>query len=329
MQREPGNAGVRIRAVVLAAGLGRRLEPLTRTVPKPLLPVLGQPLLARTLSRLVELGCEAAAINLHHLGDQIRAAFGGSFRGLPLHYSEEPTILGTLGALTPLREFLEPAELILVINGDTLCEWPLAGLVTRHRMSGSLVTLLLAARPDPASFGGGVGIDRMGRVVTLAGTAARGASAPARRLVFAGAQILDPSLLTRVPAGVADSIRDLHVPLLAEKVVLNTFVTRRRWHDLGTPQRYLEGLLDLARDGWVSATADCAADTRLANSVIERAASVGEGAQITGSAVLPGAQVGARARLRGAIIASGAIVAAAEEIADSVVAADGARLAFR
>src|SRR5687768_17720631 len=94
----------RLRALVLAAGLGTRLRPLTDVAPKPLLPVTGMPILGHTLQQLAAVGCEAAAVNLHHRGDQIRQRFGDSFAGMPLIYSEEPELLGTLGALHPLKD---------------------------------------------------------------------------------------------------------------------------------------------------------------------------------------------------------------------------------
>ena len=96
----------RLRALVLAAGRGKRLRPLTDSTPKPLLPVAGVPILGHTLAQLAAVGCEGVAINLHHLGEAIRRRFGGDFAGMPLTYSEEPQLLGTLGALHPLRDFL-------------------------------------------------------------------------------------------------------------------------------------------------------------------------------------------------------------------------------
>jgi len=104
----------RIRALVLAAGLGTRLRPLTEQRPKPLLPVCGVPILGHTLRQLADFGCEAAAVNLHYLGEPIRERFGDAHAGMSLTWSEEPEILGTLGALHPLKEFFAPADLVLV-----------------------------------------------------------------------------------------------------------------------------------------------------------------------------------------------------------------------
>src|SRR3954468_21730336 len=205
----------RIRALILAAGLGTRLRPLTEHVPKPLLPVRGVPILGHLLTQLAAFGCEAAAVNLHHLGHQIRQRFGDAHAGMPLTWSEEPEILGTLGALHPLKEFLAPADLVLLVNGDSLCRWPLRKLVRRHLAGGARSTLLLASRPDPAAFGGGVGVDRAGRILSFRlGDPERGAVV--RRYVFAGAHVFAPDLLARVDPAKADVVRDLYVPMLEE-----------------------------------------------------------------------------------------------------------------
>ena len=320
--------------MVLAAGRGERLRPLSDRTPKPLLPVAGLPVAGHTLARLAAAGCEAAALNLHHLGDPIRAHFGDSFAGMPLTYSEEPELLGTWGALYPLRDFLAPADLVVVVNGDSLCRWPLKALLRRHRKSGAVATLMLARRADPARFGGGVGIDGDGWIRSLrsqsggGGATDRGAAHAAgasdlRRLVFAGAQVLAPELLVRLRAGPADTVRDLYEPLLAAGRRLAAYPSRRRWHDLGTPRRYLEAALDGGRGTWpgrfwrrswvaVEATVDGGA--RLNRAAVEAAADVERGAEVERSVLLPGARVGAGARVRESIIGHGAALPAGSRI---------------
>jgi mannose-1-phosphate guanylyltransferase len=231
---------------VLAAGLGTRLRPLTAQTPKPLLPVLGKSIIEHTLGRLAALGCEATAINLHHLGGQIRGALGPAFGAMPLTYSEEEEPLGTLGAFPPLRDFFAPADLILLINGDSLCRWPLERLLRHHLEAGPAATLLLASRPDPAAFGGGVAIDRTGRVLAFRRADPAGIPA-AHRFVFAGAHVFRPKLVAGVAPGFSDIVRDLYEPALRTGVRLDAVVTARRWHDLGTPRRYLEAVLDWGR----------------------------------------------------------------------------------
>ena len=304
----------RRRALVLAAGLGTRLRPLTEELPKPLLPVLGRTLLARTLDALAAAGCEAVAINLHHLPETIPAAVGERWGEMPLVYSREEPILGTLGAFVPLRAFFAGADEVLLVNGDSLCDWPLGDLLARHRRTGASATLLLAGRPDPRPFGGGVGIDRRGRITAIRGDRAFGEVH--RRFVYAGAYVLGPELLGRVPEGrPSDSMQDLFLPLLAEGgPPLASLVTWRPWHDLGTPARYLEGVADwLQRQGgrgasWVSPEAVVERGARVTRSAVEGGALVEAGAEVAGSLLLAGARVERGARLERCLLGPGAVV---------------------
>src|SRR5215203_162341 len=308
--------GRRIRALVLAAGLGTRLRPLTNHTPKPLLPVRGVPILGHTLSQLAAFGCEAAAVNLHYLGDQIRQRFGDVHAGMPLTWSEEPEVLGTLGALHPLKEFFAPADLVLLVNGDSLCRWPLRKLIRRHLASGARSTLLLTSRPDPAAFGGGVGIDPAGRILSFwPGDRDRGEVA--RRHVFAGAHVFSPDLLSRVAPGKADIVRQLYLPMLEEGERIESVVDPGSWHDLGTPQRFLEAVLGWSRAGWperlwrrswISQEASLGAGAKVRRSSIEPGAKVGEAARVESSILLPGARIGKGSVVREAIVGFGASV---------------------
>ncbi len=326
---------MRLRALVLAAGLGTRLRPLTDDLPKPLLPVLGQPLLGLTLRRLAAAGCEAAAINLHHGAGQIRAAFGSEHAGLPLTWSEEPLLLGTLGALGPLAGFFAGADLALVVNGDSLCRWPLAELVARHVATGALATLLLAARADPADFGGGVAVDRAGKLLWLRSAGAAGSRGPRRR-VFAGAHVLSRRLLQRIAAAPApapaDFVRDLYEPLLAEQPgCLGSLTTRRRWHDLGTPRRYLAATLDWtgARGRWISPAAAVAPAAAVRRSSLEAGARVAAAAIVEDSVLLPDASVGAGCEVRDSILGPGVELTAGSHVTSQIVVAGGARVDLR
>src|ERR1700712_5927229 len=98
----PGIRGLDVRAFIMAAGLGTRLSPITDHVPKPLVPVANRPALEYLLARLPDAGIDEIAINLHHHGDAVRAAFGDGARlGLRIHWSDEPTLLGTAGGAGP------------------------------------------------------------------------------------------------------------------------------------------------------------------------------------------------------------------------------------
>lgn len=317
----------RLRALVLAAGHGTRLRPLTHALPKPLLPIAGEPVAGRTLRRLRAAGCEAAVLNLHHLGDAVAAEFGRSWHGLPLEYSREPEIQGTLGALDPPREFLARADAVVVVNGDSLCRWPIEALWRRHRKTGADVTLLLLRREPDEALGGGVGVDASGRVVALRDLP--GVAEPRRRHVFAGAWMMSPRALERVEPGFGDVVEGLWQPLLRDGARIESVTTGRSWHDLGTPGRYLEAVLDTLganRPSWhplswfsdgrpvVSALAlvDPAAELRRAS--IERGAVIERGARVERSLVLEGARIGAGSRIHRCIVGPGVRLPASTEI---------------
>lgn len=296
------------RALVLSAGLGLRLRPLTLFLPKPLLPVCGRPVVEHTLRDLAGLGCEQIALNLHHLGEQIQGSLGAYFEGVPISYSWEDEIQGTLGALVPVRDLLAEAGLVLLVNGDTLCPWPWKKLIRTHLKSGADATLLLLKRPPEEALGGGVGVDPQGRVVQIRDSEPTGPVA--RRHVFAGAHVLAPHLLDRIAAGPGDIVADLYIPLLAEGGELQSLVTSRRWHDLGTPARYLEACLDwirtskmdLRQRSAVAAEARVAEPSDLQRSVVEAGAVVESGARVEGSVLLPGARATTGSIVRDSIL---------------------------
>jgi NDP-sugar pyrophosphorylase family protein len=315
----------RLRALVLAAGRGERLRPLTAAIPKPLLPVAGRPLAAWTLERLRDAGVEATAMNLHWLGGAIRERFGETYRGMPLRYSEESELLGTGGAIPPLRDFLADCDVALVVNGDSLCRWPIRELVAAHRRARPAATVLLHRGLDPRPFGGGAALE--GDRVLAFRPGSLGWAAARRHAVFAGVQAISPELLARLPDGPSDLVEALYHPLLADGATIRAVETVRLWHDLGTPRRYLEGALDWALGGTrrgsrVVKGAEVAEGARLRRAVVERGATIEAGAALDASLVLPGAKVGAGARLTRVVVGPDAVVPPGGESRDRLYFVD-------
>ena len=332
MSRFGVESPIRWRALVLSAGFGTRLRPLTWTQPKPLLPLCGRPLVSRTLESLALAGCETAVLNLHHLPDAIPESLGDEAFGMPLRYSREDPILGTLGALGPPRDVLvgsgvdidvdEDVDAVVLVNGDSLCRWPVESVLRRHLRSGADVTLLLLARAPDAALGGGIAVDQAGRVVQMREHPARPAVGRVRRHVFAGLHVLRPELLQRVPDGPGDVIDGLYQPLLDEGGDIRAFVTRRLWHDVGTPRRYLEAALEQAVRPWhglgknscVAPDARVADDARLRRAVLESGVVVEAGARVERSLLLPGSRVGRDAVLKGAVLGPGVQLSAGSNV---------------
>lgn len=304
-------ANRRVRALVLCAGRGERLRPLTGAVPKPLLPVAGRAVAMRTIDLLHRTGCETV-VNLFHLGDAVRRELDSEAgaRGIELRFEVEPELLGTLGAVINLRDFLADADDIVLVNGDSLCRWPIREALDRHRRSGADVTLQVGWADR---VGGGVEVDTRGLVVGLRdlqiGTV-RG-----RTRTFQGLHVLSRRVVERISPRPSsnDIVEGLYQPLLRSGARIAGFRCRRRWHDLGTPRRYLEGALDWGRTAggskrrrrFIAPGVAVAPGATVEHGVLEPGSHVGDGAVVERSLVLPGARVGSGACIRETILAPG------------------------
>jgi len=239
-----------MKAMILAAGLGTRLRPLTNATPKPLLPVAGRPLIVWTLLLLRRAGILEAIINLHHLGHLIEQELGdGSRLGLRLAYSHEPVILGTGGGIKQVESFFG-GEPFLVVNGDTLFELDVAKLLAFHNAHGGLATMVLREDREAERWGA-VEIDGHRRVLRITGRGRREDRTAATRM-FAGIHVMHPRLLRTVPAGHASSIIDAYVAELQRGESVLGFDLTGYWSDVGTVERYQQvcrdaetGLIDL------------------------------------------------------------------------------------
>ncbi len=309
-----------MKAMVLAAGLGLRMRPLTLLRAKPVLPVLNRPLLDWTMARLARAGVRDVVVNLHHLPETVTTVLGSGRRhGLRIRYAHEPVVLGTGGGPRAVRELLGDEPLLLV-NGDVLFELDLRRLLAAHRASGARATLALRRNPVPYAYSPVVS-DRKGRILSIAG---RPAAARGRVSMFASVHVLDPLLLERLPEGVSDSVLDLYIPLLAEGAHLHGVPSRGAWYDFGRPGLYRDAQLRLlpgrGRDRvLVDAKARVGATARLRRSVVGAGARVAAGARVERSVLWDGAEVEAGARVSGSIVVTGGVVRAGEKAEDVIV----------
>jgi NDP-sugar pyrophosphorylase family protein len=309
-----------MKAMVLAAGLGTRMRPLTLLRAKPALPVLNRPLIHWTLLALARAGVDEVFVNLHHRGASIRRAVGdGSAFGLRVRYAHEPVILGTGGGPRRLRRRLGD-EPVLLVNGDVLFDFDLRALLRAHRRSRAAATLALLPNPDPGRYSAVV-LRRDGRIGSLAGLPrpVRG-----RPWLFTGVQVLDPALLERLPPGPSDSVRDLYAPLVGEGVAVRGWTTDGAWFDFGAPRSYRDSQASLPRafqrrSPRIDPSARIAGGAAVRRSVVGRGCVIGAGAVVEGSVLWDGVRVGEGARVRGCILAQGARVKAGERLDDVVL----------
>lgn len=237
-----------MKAMILAAGFGTRLRPLTNTIPKPLLPVGGTPLIVWNLLLLKRHGFRDVVINLHHLGPMILQTLGsGSQFGLRLLYSHEPVILGTGGGIKQAERYFSN-EPVLILNGDTLFDLDLGALCAFHGERKAIATLVLREDPDAVKWGlVEVGADD--RIVRINGKGLA-ADVPTRPRMFAGIHILHSKLLRDIPQEVASSIIDSYVAAIGRGEALLGYDLKGYWSDVGTPERYGQAERDV-RDGLI------------------------------------------------------------------------------
>jgi NDP-sugar pyrophosphorylase family protein len=233
-----------MKAMVLAAGLGTRLQPLTKQMPKALLPVAGRPLIHYPLLLLKRYGITDIVINLHHHGHKIIDVLGdGRAMGLRLHYSQEPTILGTGGGIKQARQWLGETT-FLVINSDILVDLNLDDVVEFHRRRHATVSMVVRTDPDVARYGV-IELDGQDRIRTIIGHGGQEGQGSAgagslRPFMFTGVHLLEPSVFDAIPGHGFSSITDVYIAMLQHDEPLFGYVTKGAWMDLGTPERYQE-----------------------------------------------------------------------------------------
>ncbi len=226
-----------MRAVILAAGEGQRLRPLTKDDPKPMLVVAGKPILEHNVRLLARHGITEIAINTHHCAGSITEHFGdGSALGVKITYSHESRALGTAGALLPLRDFL--SSTFLVLYGDNLTTCNISALAEFHASKQGLATLAVFQRENP-SAGGIVSIEDDDRI-------ARFVEKPQSNEIFspwvnAGIMVCEPRFVDAIPAGESDFGKDVLPALIRDRQPLFAYrmdeISERLWW-IDSPEDY-------------------------------------------------------------------------------------------
>ena len=227
-----------MKAVLLAAGLGTRLRPVTDAVPKCLVEVGGRTLLDTWLDALAAAGVDEVLVNTHHLAGQVADHVAGRATGPAVHLAHEPVLLGSAGTLLRNRDFLDGEDLFLVLNADNLTDFDLRLLVDAHREGGAVATLTVFRTPRPSECGILEVVD--GRVVGFVEKPA----VPRSDLANAGMYAFGPEVLDEIP----DSLpRDVGFDLLPRLVGRARAVSiGDSWFlDIGTPEA-----LERARAEW-------------------------------------------------------------------------------
>lgn len=275
--------------IVLTAGLGTRLAPLTRIVAKPAVPVAGKALIVRVLEWLEREGVRDLVLNLHHLPATVTGIVGdGSQFGVRVRYSWEREILGSAGG-PKLALSLWPGHdgPCLIVNGDTLTDFPLSPLIAAHeaaRSEGAVATMAVVKNPRPDHYNG-LRLDAEGRVVAVV---PKGHTEETWH--FIGVQVVESRIFADVPAHTpAETVAGIYRTLVAnQRGAIRAWRVDAPFIDVGTPADYLDAVLRVAR-----------AEGKSTNPVVEapwapdqQTAVIDPSAQLTDCVVWPGTLVG-------------------------------------
>ncbi len=318
-----------MKAMILAGGLSTRLYPLTKLVPKPLVPIAGVPNAAHLIHYLKAYGFDNIAINVHYLAERIVAALGdGSQFGVKLHYSYEPTLLGSAGGVKKLEGFFGK-ETFVVIGCDEVTDIRLDRLLEFHRDRGALATIGLVEREEVDQYGVVV-VDPLGKIVGFQEKPAKGAERS--KLANTGVYVFSPRIFEHIPAEqFYDFGKQVFPALQAAGEPFYGFDARGAyWADIGTPSEYRRASYDVVRGvvriphtmpNGIDPTATLAKGVRIEGPVrIGAAVRVGEGTSIVGPSVLDDrVRVEAGARLERAICWESATIGERAELCDTIV----------
>jgi NDP-sugar pyrophosphorylase family protein len=318
--------------MLLAAGLGTRMEPLTSERAKPALRLFDIPLAVWPMAFLARAGVTRLVVNLHHLPETLEPLLATAARQLRLDLAishERETILGTgggLGTAAPLMLEGGAATMIL-LNADSLYFGDLAAAGRDHQAFGATASMLLQPPPAGGRYGL-VATDRQGRVVSIAGRPAPDAP-PAAERMFIGIHFFEPRLLERIEPGRAVDINaDIYRSMIADGETVAGLAADGPWLDFGTPRQFLESALRLLADrggghgrypfplqppgrflvvgpAYVGAGADLADGVRLREAVVGEGCVIGRDGSLRRSLLMEGCRLGRAVNLDGCLVGPG------------------------
>ena len=254
-----------MKTMILAAGFGTRLFPLTIDRTKPAIPFLGKPLVGYVAEYLANFGLKEFVVNLHHQPDSVIEALGdGTAFGVKIDYTREvPEILGTAGGLDNAREFLENGT-FLVVNGKIITDIDIAAAIEAHKNSGAVATMVLKPNSKREKF---TIVETADGLVTGFGDFAIPVTEeeirdtehePFTPLMFTGIHIMEPEVFDYIPRGVySDIVPVFYNPALAKGEKVHAHVTDANWFELSTIPRYLDISLAMMNGADVFAGANC------------------------------------------------------------------------
>jgi len=227
-----------MKAVILAAGLGTRLRPLSNNFAKPSFWFFDKPILGHIIAKLYEAGITEIVLNLHYRPASIRRHLRGIVpKDVSITFSFEPVILGTAGALAPVKSFLSDSSFV-IINGDIIIDIDLPSVIQSHQRSNTPATLVL--HPPSQNEFPSVGADSRNRIASFPFGEFKDDNVHWQG-TFTGIQIVEPEILDYIePSGFQSITEDVYAVLLRKGIDINAYEFSGYWNDIGTPERYFQ-----------------------------------------------------------------------------------------
>lgn len=324
-----------MKGMILAAGVGSRLDPLTRNTPKPMVPIVNRPVSEHVVELLAKHGFDQIMMNLYHLGPQIESHFGdGSKLGVEISYSKEEELLGTAGAVKAVEEFFD--DTFIVIGGDDLSDIDLTRALEYHKSKKAVATIALSLVDDPSQYGI--------VMTTEKGRITRFSEKPKGEMIFGnaantGIYLFEPRILELIPRGAFyDFGRDLFPLMIDLKEPFFGLLTSSYWRDIGGLSEYRAAHYDALgrkadlrileteskRGIWMGNGVDIADTASIEPPVlIGNGCRIEAGAQVLSNTVVgPGCVIEEGARVKESILWSGAQVQSGTTIEGCVVGYD-------
>lgn len=253
-----------MRGMILAAGYGKRLRPLTLYRAKPAVPFLNRPLIQYSLDLFEQAGVTEVMINTHHLSETVHQAAVNS--SMKIHFSHEERLLGTAGALKEVEDFLK-SDTFLLSNGKIYFEDGLKAAIETHRSSGALVTMVVVpySLEDPFLP---VITDSDLRIKGFARNVPDLTTGSDQYYIFTGIQIINPGLLQFIPHGFSDTIADIYPPLLQAGYRFQAHLSQAYWCETSTPKRYLDRSLEVLRRRRLDRLSDSRLEGRVKTAIV-------------------------------------------------------------
>jgi mannose-1-phosphate guanylyltransferase len=301
-----------MKAIVLAAGYGTRMHPLSQHLPKPLMPVVGRPLLWHTITKLIGSKAAAVGVNCHHKADLVQAWVQAAGFSVPITTSHEPVILGSGGGIGGFREFLAGEEYFIVHNGDMLSSIDINAAHEAYRRDMPLAAMVLRDSPNFNN----VCIDARGAIIDMRDIL-RPASIAAR-LAYTGICFLRKDIFDYIPPGESDLIHVLiGIMKKGAESIQAIAAGQCAWQDVGTPASYLAAHRDILIGRQPLIDPECMPDRAVYTGTPVQ---WGDGASCRGFvAIGDNCAVGGPCSLENCVVWDGAAIAAGAAFKNSII----------